>query len=92
MVRLMVAALVVGLGLSGYAWAQRKDCGELKGEIAEETSDHVVLRMGAGTITIARRDITRIVHDTEADHRHEIQHRSMDQARVTAEGPRRRGR
>jgi hypothetical protein len=33
MVKLVVAALVVGLGLSGYAWAQRKDCGELKGEI-----------------------------------------------------------
>ncbi len=34
MVKLMVAALVVvGLGLSGYAWAQRKDCDELKGEI-----------------------------------------------------------
>ena len=31
--KLVVAALVVGLGLSGYAWAQRKDCGELKGEI-----------------------------------------------------------
>ena len=31
MVRLIVAALV--LGLSGSAWAQRKDCGELKGEI-----------------------------------------------------------
>ena len=33
MVKLVVAALVVGLGLSGYAWAQRKDCAELKGEI-----------------------------------------------------------
>ncbi len=34
MVKLMVAALVVvGLGLSGYAWAQRKDCEELKAEI-----------------------------------------------------------
>jgi hypothetical protein len=31
MVRLIVAALV--LGLAGSAWAQRKDCGELKGEI-----------------------------------------------------------
>jgi hypothetical protein len=31
MVRLIVAALV--LGLSGTAWAQKKDCAELKGEI-----------------------------------------------------------
>jgi hypothetical protein len=31
MVRLMVAALV--LGLAGTAWAQKKDCAELKGEI-----------------------------------------------------------
>ena len=31
MVRLIVAVLV--LGLSGTVWAQRKDCGELKGEI-----------------------------------------------------------
>jgi hypothetical protein len=31
MVRLMVAILV--LGLSGSAWAQRKGCDELKGEI-----------------------------------------------------------
>ena len=33
MTKLIVTALVVGLGLSGSAWAQRKDCGELKGEI-----------------------------------------------------------
>src|ERR1700694_1181453 len=33
MTKLIVIALVVGLGLSGSAWAQRKDCGELKGEI-----------------------------------------------------------
>ena len=31
MVRILVAALV--LGLSGTAWAQKKDCNELKGEI-----------------------------------------------------------
>ena len=31
MVRLLVAALV--LGLSGTAWAQKKDCNELKSEI-----------------------------------------------------------
>ena len=31
MARLIIAALV--LGLAGTAWAQRKDCGELKGEI-----------------------------------------------------------
>jgi hypothetical protein len=31
MVRLIVAILV--LGMAGTAWAQKKDCGELKGEI-----------------------------------------------------------
>jgi hypothetical protein len=31
MARLIIAALV--LGLAGTAWAQRKDCDELKGEI-----------------------------------------------------------
>lgn len=33
MVKLIAAALVVGLAISGPALAQRKDCGELKGEI-----------------------------------------------------------
>jgi hypothetical protein len=33
MAKLIVAAVVVGLGLASPAWAQRKDCGELKGEI-----------------------------------------------------------
>jgi Protein of unknown function (DUF1161) len=31
--KLIVAALVAGLTMSGPALAQRKDCGELKGEI-----------------------------------------------------------
>ncbi len=33
MVKLIAAALVVGMAISGPALAQRKDCGELKGEI-----------------------------------------------------------
>ena len=33
MVRLIVAAVVLGLSASGSAWAQNKDCAELKGEI-----------------------------------------------------------
>jgi hypothetical protein len=31
--KLIVAAVVLGLGLTGSAWAQKKDCAELKGEI-----------------------------------------------------------
>ena len=31
--KLMVAAVVLGFGLTGTAWAQKKDCNELKGEI-----------------------------------------------------------
>ena len=31
--RLIVAGLAVALALPGAAWAQRKDCNELKGEI-----------------------------------------------------------
>jgi hypothetical protein len=33
MTRLIAAAVVVGMAISGPALAQRKDCGELKGEI-----------------------------------------------------------
>ena len=33
MVKLIAAAVIVGLAVSGPALAQRKDCGELKGEI-----------------------------------------------------------
>jgi Protein of unknown function (DUF1161) len=33
MVKLIAAAVVVGLAVSGPALAQKKDCGELKGEI-----------------------------------------------------------
>jgi hypothetical protein len=33
MVKLIAAAVFVGLTISGPALAQRKDCGELKGEI-----------------------------------------------------------
>ena len=33
MVKLIAAAVVVGLAVSGPALAQRKDCGELRGEI-----------------------------------------------------------
>ena len=31
--KLIVAAVVLGMGLTGSAWAQKKDCTELKGEI-----------------------------------------------------------
>jgi len=33
MTKLIAAAVVVGMAISGPALAQRKDCGELKGEI-----------------------------------------------------------
>jgi hypothetical protein len=33
MVKLIAAAVVVGMGFSGSALAQKKDCGELKAEI-----------------------------------------------------------
>ena len=33
MVKLIAAAIVVGMGFSGSALAQKKDCGELKTEI-----------------------------------------------------------
>ena len=33
MMKLIAAAVVVGMAVSGPAQAQRKDCGELKGEI-----------------------------------------------------------
>jgi len=33
MVRLAIAAMALALGAAGPAWAQRKDCNELKSEI-----------------------------------------------------------
>ena len=33
MSKLIVAAMVLAMGLTGSAWAQKKDCAELKGEI-----------------------------------------------------------
>jgi hypothetical protein len=31
--KMIVAAVVLAMGLTGSAWAQKKDCAELKGEI-----------------------------------------------------------
>jgi hypothetical protein len=42
MTKLIVAAVVVGLGLASPAWAQRKDCNELKGEIEAKIKNNGV--------------------------------------------------
>lgn len=42
MAKLIVAAVVVGLGLSGPALAQRKDCAELKSEIEAKIKNNGV--------------------------------------------------
>jgi hypothetical protein len=42
MVKLIAAAVVVGLAISGPALAQRKDCEELKGEIEAKIKNNGV--------------------------------------------------
>ena len=42
MAKLIVAAVAVGLGLASPAWAQRKDCNELKGEIEAKIKNNGV--------------------------------------------------
>jgi Protein of unknown function (DUF1161) len=53
MVRLIIAALVV-LGVSGTAWAQsqRKDCGELKGEIEAKIKKNGVDKFSLDVVDI----------------------------------------
>ena len=53
MAKLIVAAVVVGLGLASPAWAQRKDCGELKGEIEAKIKKNGVEKF---TLDIVEKD------------------------------------
>ena len=54
MTKLIVAAVVVGLGLASPAWAQqRKDCGELKGEIEAKIKKNGVEKF---TLDIVEKD------------------------------------
>ena len=53
MVKLIAAAVVVGLAVSGPALAQRKDCGELKGEIEAKIKKNGVEKF---TLDIVEKD------------------------------------
>jgi hypothetical protein len=53
MAKLIVAALVVGLGLASPGWAQSKDCGELKGEIEAKIKKNGVEKF---TLDIVEKD------------------------------------
>jgi hypothetical protein len=53
MAKLIAAAVVVGLGLASPAWAQRKDCGELKGEIEAKIKKNGVEKF---TLDIVEKD------------------------------------
>ena len=53
MTKLIVAAVVVGLGLASPAWAQRKDCGELKMEIEAKIKKNGVEKF---TLDIVEKD------------------------------------
>ena len=53
MAKLIVAALVVGLGFTSPAWAQAKDCGELKGEIEAKIKKNGVEKF---TLDIVEKD------------------------------------
>jgi hypothetical protein len=64
-----VSSLLVALVVAGASHARGDSVfvgpREITGQITAETSESIVLRVGAGTITIPRRDVTRVVHEDE---------------------------
>ena len=53
MTRLTIAALAIALGAASPAWAQRKDCNELKGEIEAKIKQNGVEKF---TLDIVEKD------------------------------------
>lgn len=53
MTKVMIAAVALALGTTGPAWAQRKDCNELKGEIEAKIKKNGVEKF---TLDIVEKD------------------------------------
>lgn len=53
MTKLTIAAVALALGMSSAAWAQRKDCNELKGEIEAKIKKNGVEKF---TLDIVEKD------------------------------------
>jgi hypothetical protein len=61
MVRLIAAAVVVGMAVAGPALAQRKDCGELKGEIEAKIKKNGVEKFSLDVIDADKQGDGKVV-------------------------------
>ena len=61
MVKLIAAAVVVGLVISGPALAQRKDCGELKSEIEEKIKKNGVEKFSLEVVDADKQSDGKVV-------------------------------
>jgi hypothetical protein len=61
MVKLIALALVTGLVVSGPALAQRKDCGELKGEIEAKIKKNGVEKFTLDVVDADKQDDGKVV-------------------------------
>ena len=65
MVRLIAAALVTGLVVSGPVFAQKKDCGELKGEIEAKIKKNGVDKFTLDVLEAAQQSDGKVVGTCE---------------------------
>jgi hypothetical protein len=61
MVRLIAAAVVVGMAVAGPALAQRKDCGELRGEIEAKIKKNGVEKFSLDVIEADKQGDGKVV-------------------------------
>jgi hypothetical protein len=61
MVKLIAAAVVAGLAISGPVLAQRKDCGELKGEIEAKIKKNGVEKFSLDVIDADKQGDGKVV-------------------------------
>jgi len=65
MVRLIAAALVTGLVISGPAFAQKKDCAELKGEIEAKIKKNGVDKFSLDVVEADKQSDGKVVGTCE---------------------------
>ena len=65
MVKLIAAAVVMGLSASGPALAQRKDCGELKGEIEAKIKQNGVEKFSLDVVEADKQTEGKVVGTCE---------------------------
>ena len=61
MMKLIAAAVVVGVAMSGPALAQRKDCGELKGEIEAKIKKNGVEKFSLDVVEADKQSDGKVV-------------------------------